>query len=103
MKLTMLKPRLQASTAQRMQTLDIKAGATKRIAGYTWQQIRKAVMARDHYQCQLCGCVGIEHEVDHVVPLEQGGSNDMGNLRLTCVECHKVKTAREASARAGGG
>ena len=103
MKLRVLKPRVQTLKASRVQTLDIKAGATKRITGYTWQQIRKAVMARDHYQCQLCGCVGIDHEVDHVVPLEQGGSNDMGNLRLTCVECHKAKTAREASARAGGG
>ena len=103
MKLTMLKPRLKASTAQRVQTLDIKAGATRRITGYTWQKIRRAVMARDRYQCQLCGCVSMAHEVDHVTPLEQGGSNEMDNLRLTCVECHKGKTAREASARAGGG
>ena len=103
MKLTMLKPRLKASTAQRMQTLDMKAGATRRITGYTWQKIRRAVMARDRYQCQLCGCVSMAHEVDHVVPLEQGGANEMDNLRLTCVECHKAKTAREAAARAGGG
>ncbi|WP_429344005.1 HNH endonuclease [Paraburkholderia sp. GAS42] len=36
------------------------------------------------------------------MPLEQGGSNDDGNLNLLCVECHNAKTAQEAAARARG-
>lgn len=103
MKLQTLKPRVQTLKASRVQTLDVKAGATKRIAGYTWMKIRQAVMARDRWRCQSCGRVGTDHEVDHVVPLEQGGSNDMSNLSLLCVECHKAKTASEATRRAGGG
>jgi len=103
MKLTTLKPRVQTLKAARVQTLDHKAGATKRIAGYAWMKIRAAVMARDRYQCQACGEVGTNHEVDHVVPLEQGGSNELGNLMLLCVACHAAKTAREATRRAGGG
>lgn len=103
MKLTTIKPRVQTLKASRVQPLDIKAGATKRIAGYTWMKIRRAVMVRDQFACQACGRVGTDHEVDHVVPLEQGGSNDMSNLSLLCVECHKAKTASEATRRAGGG
>jgi 5-methylcytosine-specific restriction protein A len=41
-------------------------------------------------------------QVDHDVPLEQGGSNEDENLNLLCVECHSAKTAQEAAARARG-
>lgn len=38
-------------------------------------------------------------EVEHTVPLSEGGTNDLENLRLLCVECHKVKTSAERSSR----
>ena len=38
-------------------------------------------------------------EVDHRVPLSEGGDNDYANLWLLCVECHKAKTIAERSAR----
>lgn len=38
-------------------------------------------------------------EIDHIVPLSEGGSNDLENLWLLCVECHKRKTSAERSAR----
>lgn len=38
-------------------------------------------------------------EVDHRAPLWAGGTNELGNLWLLCVECHKAKTAAEASQR----
>jgi 5-methylcytosine-specific restriction endonuclease McrA len=38
-------------------------------------------------------------ELDHIVPLIDGGSHDMANLQTLCTPCHKRKTAREASHR----
>lgn len=38
-------------------------------------------------------------EVDHRLPLWAGGDNDLENLWLLCIECHKQKTSREASER----
>lgn len=38
---------------------------------------------------------------DHIVPLVDGGTFDIENLQTLCLACHKQKTAREASARAG--
>jgi len=38
-------------------------------------------------------------EVDHRLPLSQGGANDDDNLWLLCVECHKRKTSSERSSR----
>jgi 5-methylcytosine-specific restriction protein A len=34
-------------------------------------------------------------EVDHIKPLEHGGTNEDDNLQLLCSECHKVKTATD--------
>jgi len=40
-------------------------------------------------------------EVDHIVELADGGSfSDWVNLRSTCKECHKKKTAKSRMARA---
>lgn len=38
-------------------------------------------------------------EVDHRIPLSEGGSNDLDNLWLLCRNCHKAKTASERSSR----
>lgn len=38
-------------------------------------------------------------EVDHVVPLSEGGTNDIDNLWLLCIDCHKRKTSMERSRR----
>ena len=39
-------------------------------------------------------------EIDHRTPLSVGGTNDIDNLWLLCVDCHKRKTSSERSARA---
>jgi len=39
-------------------------------------------------------------EVDHKVPLEDGGSDTVRNLQLITTKQHADKTAREARARA---
>lgn len=59
---------------------------------------------RDGYACKGCGRVHASNEVDHIVPLEQGGGNDIGNLQVLCggpLGCHTLKTKQEAKARAG--
>ncbi len=38
-------------------------------------------------------------ELDHVVPLIDGGGHELGNLQTLCTPCHKAKTTREAAAR----
>lgn len=65
------------------------------------------IRSRDGHACRRCGVrcphlqadayAGVKcHEVDHVVPLADGGTNEDGNLQLLCVECHRRKTTREA-------
>ncbi|GGG51745.1 HNH endonuclease signature motif containing protein [Bizionia arctica] len=37
------------------------------------------------------------YEIDHIIPLSQGGTDDPRNMQLLTVEQHKIKTARERS------
>jgi 5-methylcytosine-specific restriction enzyme A len=56
------------------------------------------VLRRDGYVCQCDECrrfkrVTEANEVDHIVPIARGGTDDMSNLRAINGECHKRITA----------
>lgn len=62
-------------------------------SGSREQKINRAVMLRDG---GLCACGALAEQVDHVVPLSQGGGDDMDNRRAICGPCHDAKTQQEA-------
>lgn len=69
---------------------------------------RPQIYERDNGICQICGRVmerrnpwilPEEANVDHIIPLVDGGKHSWNNMQLLCVDCHKRKTAKEASKR----
>jgi len=52
---------------------------------------RYQVLKRDLYRCRICGKTGVELEVDHVVPVARGGSDEMENLQTLCAPCNRGK------------
>jgi 5-methylcytosine-specific restriction endonuclease McrA len=64
-----------------------------RIQGRAGIEQRKRIRLRDGYKCRHCSTVIRVGEVDHIKPLEHGGSNDDSNLQLLCYPCHNLKTA----------
>ena len=42
--------------------------------------------------CEAKGLVKLGEELDHIVPVSKGGSNDPSNLQMLCKECHAQKT-----------
>jgi len=105
MKLTTLKPRLLTLNTTRVPTLTTQE-VNPRPAGRGWMNTRRRIALRDHYTCAGCGRIWLPNRdhVDHIVPREQGGSDDDSNLQLLCDDpCHKAKTAAEAAIRAAGG
>lgn len=62
-----------------------------------WGKLKARVLRRDRDTCQQCGAYRVA-EVDHVVPVSQGGTHDLGNLRAICNRCHRAKTTTEAVA-----
>lgn len=66
-----------------------RPSAAKRGYGGKWRAVRAAFL-RAH---PVCACGAPACEVDHVVPLREGGSNARANLRALCKPCHSRKTA----------
>lgn len=70
--------------------------------GRTWRVIRDRILTRDCGLCQECkrndrlrpAC-----EVDHILPVWKGGTDDDGNLESLCHGCHATKTAVEQRER----
>lgn len=58
---------------------------------------RLRILRRDGYICQSCRKPEIEPrlEVDHIIPLSQGGKDIDSNLQTLCEVCHAAKTQRE--------
>lgn len=75
-----------------------KGSTTQRGYGYSWEQIKKRIKARDNNLCQSClrkGRLVEAFAVDHIVPKSAGGGDTDANLECICHPCHKAKTARE--------
>ena len=58
-------------------------------SGRAWEEIRQRALRRDGYRCSIEGCPNTRLEVDHIVPLEEGGTDDLGNLRTLCRYHHQ--------------
>lgn len=63
---------------------------------------RRAAWLRANPLCKACeadGRVVRAQELDHITPLWAGGSDDESNYQGLCCDCHKAKTASEATRR----
>ena len=60
------------------------------------QSVKKYVLQRNNYQCQSCGKKNTETKlnIDHIVALANGGSNDISNLQVLCSKCNQNKKAK---------
>lgn len=96
-----LKPRIGTLDTSRAKRLEVPTpGATPRLSdrsGYAWAKIRMAVL-RDEPLCRPCRERGIAREasqVDHIKPLELGGTDEWDNLQPICRPCHQAKSLAE--------
>lgn len=73
---------------------------------------RKAVLERDDCTCQICGIsrkylddmapgLGeyLRLEIDHIVPIAQGGTSDISNLQCLCWRCNSKKGSNKSNAQ----
>lgn len=68
-------------------------------SGPEWQRVRRHVLARDHYLCQIRShrCRVIANSVDHIVSISRGGARlDPANLQAACVPCNTWKRHQDA-------
>ena len=58
--------------------------------GLRWQVIRLRVLKEEPF-CRVCKAPTTE--VDHIIPLSQGGTNARSNLQGLCKSCHSRKSS----------
>jgi len=66
---------------------------------HEYWETRDRVFRRDNGRCQSPHCqdmpewflCGREFNVDHIVPISKGGTNDDSNLRVLCEFCHACR------------
>jgi hypothetical protein len=56
-------------------------------------KLRWDVLKRDKFTCQYCGqaAPNVKLEIDHIIPLSNGGTSEMGNLITSCYACNRGK------------
>lgn len=65
------------------------------VSGWEEQRRARRVLARYMHCCHICGRKGAT-EVDHVVPLAEGGPDDESNLAPFHEDCHRKRTQAES-------
>lgn len=58
------------------------------------KKLRFSVFARDSFSCRYCGRQSdqVVLNVDHIIPVAKGGTNDEANLVTACFDCNSGKS-----------
>ena len=64
--------------------------------GRPWRRLKAKIHLRDNWTCQHCRRVTTQLELDHIVNVAQGGTDDESTLQSLCPPCHKSKTLKES-------
>lgn len=69
----------------------------RKSAGYISGTLRYEILKRARFRCELCGISAYEKalEVDHILPRNHGGSDDLSNLQALCYSCNAMKRDRD--------
>ena len=68
---------------------DTRPSSTQRGYDVKWRRIR-AMFLRKYPSCVRCGAEATD--VDHIISLAKGGTNEWVNLQSYCHSCHSIKT-----------
>lgn len=74
-----------------------KATTTKRITGRRLQALRQSLFTRQPLcvQCEGMGLTVLATQRDHILSLEEGGTDTEDNVQALCEPCHDAKSLAE--------
>lgn len=87
---------------QRPKSFSLKTPATKKVSfklsyDAAYKKVRDQVVQEEPL-CRACitnGHVTPGAQVDHIIPIAEGGTHARTNLQHLCEPCHKAKTLRD--------
>lgn len=92
----MFTPLLNMNTLNKAASVSANNNPTLKTKRSVSETKKKYVAANQNWTCASCKKqLPGSFEIDHIIRLEQGGSNDISNLRAMCRNCHGEKTALE--------
>ena len=76
--------------------IDFKESSFRQKRKSLTNSLRYDVMRKDNFKCRLCGKspandIKIRLEIDHILPVSKGGTNDLNNLQTLCQFCNSGK------------
>lgn len=74
-----------------------------KVRAHITPKLRQRIMRRDRWRCRYCGSRVGPFDIDHVVPIALGGSNQTRNLVTACASCNSRKGANVWKPRPIGG
>lgn len=80
---------------------DERPSSSRRGYDRYWSAIRSRY-ARDHPYCESelhRGACVMGSDVDHIIPIVEGGTNEIINLQMLCRSCHTKKTIGQTAGR----
>ena len=68
-----------------------------------WYALRFKILERDSYTCRYCGqfAPSVRLEVDHIVAVSDGGTEEESNLVTSCYACNRGKEGLRIRPRVG--
>jgi diadenosine tetraphosphate (Ap4A) HIT family hydrolase len=69
----------------------------RKSSGYVPGTVRYEVLKRAKFRCELCGISADQKaiEVDHILPRNHGGSDELHNFQALCYSCNATKRDRD--------
>jgi len=65
------------------------------------ETLKAQIRQRANGLCEYCHAIEkwqfVQFTIDHIVPISQGGSNDLENLALACFHCNRKKYVKSSA------